>query len=142
MSRDAVASAAPPTLATMPITRTASMINLGCKVNQAEMDAVRRTLRSSGIRIVDDDTAAEIMVINTCTVTGVADQKSRQAVRRARRRNPEARIIVTGCSVQVDPGPFAAADPMATLIDSRVPDALLAEVERLIGSGWDGPLPT
>jgi threonylcarbamoyladenosine tRNA methylthiotransferase MtaB len=82
-------------------------------------------------------------------VTSTADQKSRQAVRRARRANPDAEIVVTGCSVQVDAAAFAAADPAARLVDNRSKAALLDELAALAGpppTRGDGslaaPLPT
>ena len=79
--------------------RRATIANLGCKVNQAEMDVVERLLRARGLDLVDAGQAADMVVVNTCTVTSIADRKSRQAVRRARRANPDARLLVTGCSV-------------------------------------------
>jgi threonylcarbamoyladenosine tRNA methylthiotransferase MtaB len=114
--------------------RTAAITNLGCKVNQSEMEAAARLLGERGLAVVDADRPADLVVINTCTVTAVADQKSRQAVRRARRANPDAEIVVTGCSVQVGREAFATADPAARLIDNRAKDRLLDEIERLIGS--------
>ena len=77
------------------------------------MESAARLLRERGIRVVDGDAAAgaDLVLVNTCTVTATADQKSRQAVRRARRANPDAEVVVTGCSVQVGREAFAAADP-------------------------------
>ncbi|HEX5015683.1 MAG TPA: tRNA (N(6)-L-threonylcarbamoyladenosine(37)-C(2))-methylthiotransferase MtaB [Candidatus Limnocylindrales bacterium] len=124
--------------------RSAAITNLGCKVNQSEMESAARLLRERGIRVVDGDVGAnaDLVLVNTCTVTATADQKSRQAVRRARRANPDAEVIVTGCSVQVGREAFAAADPAARLIDNRSKDALLEEVERLVGpAGSSGSLP-
>jgi threonylcarbamoyladenosine tRNA methylthiotransferase MtaB len=112
---------------------TAAIANLGCKVNQAEMEAAARRLRALGVAIVDGDRAADLVLVNTCTVTAEADAKSRQAVRRARRASPDAPVIVTGCSVQVDRAAFAAVDPAAHLVDNRSKDALLAELDRLLG---------
>ena len=71
--------------------------------------------------------------MNTCTVTAAADDKSRKAVRRARRASPAATVIVTGCSVQVAAASFAALDPAARLVANEAKDGLLAEVERLLG---------
>jgi threonylcarbamoyladenosine tRNA methylthiotransferase MtaB len=118
-----------------PGVRTAAITNLGCKVNQSEMESAARLLRERGIRVVDGDAAsgADLVLVNTCTVTSTADQKSRQAVRRARRANPAAEIVVTGCSVEVGREAFAAADPAARLVDNRSKDALLEEIERLVG---------
>ena len=113
--------------------RTAAITNLGCKVNQAEMEAAARLLRERGVRLVADGTEADLHLVNTCTVTATADQKSRQAVRRARRTSPGAAIVVTGCSVQVGREAFAAADPAARLVDNRAKDGLLAELAALTG---------
>ena len=118
----------------MTAVRTAAIANLGCKVNQSEMEATARLLRERGVAVVDGGQPADLVVVNTCTVTSVADEKSRQAVRRARRANPKAQIVVTGCSVQVGRAAFAAVDPAARLIDNRAKDGLLDEIERLIGA--------
>jgi threonylcarbamoyladenosine tRNA methylthiotransferase MtaB len=115
--------------------RTAAIVNLGCKVNQAEMESAARQLRERGVGLADGGAhgSADLVVVNTCTVTAEADAKSRHAVRRARRLNPGAEIVVTGCSVQVGAGSFVEADPAAHLIDNRHKDALIEELERLIG---------
>jgi threonylcarbamoyladenosine tRNA methylthiotransferase MtaB len=113
--------------------KTAAIVNLGCKVNQSEVDAAARMLRSRGVAVVGAHDAADLVLVNTCTVTAEADAKSRAAVRRARRENPDAALIVTGCSVQTAPEAFAAADPAARLIDNGAKDQLLAELEALIG---------
>ena len=115
------------------VVQTAAITNLGCKVNQSEMEAAARLLRERGVRLVDAASSADVYLVNTCTVTATADQKSRQAVRRARRANPEAQIVVTGCSVQVDPVAFETADPGARLIDNRSKDRLLDELDEILG---------
>ena len=112
--------------------RTASITNLGCKVNQSEMEAAARLLRERGVRLVESGGRADVYLINTCTVTATADQKSRQAVRRARRANPGAEVIVTGCSVQVDPDAFQAVDDRSRLIDNRSKDRLLDELDAIL----------
>ncbi len=117
--------------------RTAAIANLGCKVNQAEMEGAARRLREHGIAVVDGDRPADLVLVNTCTVTAEADAKSRHAVRRARRVSPDAAVIVTGCSVQVGREAFATADPDARLVDNRAKDALLAELDDLLGPGSD-----
>jgi len=134
--------------------RRAAITNLGCKVNQAEMDVLERLLRSRGVEMVERDAPADLHVVNTCTVTSVADDSSRKAVRRARRASPGATLLVTGCAVQVGRAAFAAVDPAALLVGNDAKDGLLAEVERLLGplsegSGralaptlLDAPLPT
>ncbi len=124
-----------------PIWR-AAITNLGCKVNQAEMDAVERLLRARGVGIATDAARADLHLVNTCTVTAAADDKSRKAVRRARRASPAATVIVTGCAVQVARASFAEMDPAARLVANEAKDGLLAEVERLLGEpgqAGDGP---
>ena len=118
--------------------QTAAITNLGCKVNKSEMESAARLLRERGVAVVDGTAPADLVLINTCTVTSTADQKSRQAVRRARRANPDAQIVVTGCSVQVGAGAFTAADPGARLVDNRAKDGLLAELAVLVGEGAGG----
>lgn len=113
--------------------RRAAIANLGCKVNRAEMDRVERLLRSAGVDVVDVHEPADLVVINTCTVTSIAEAKSRQLVRRARRASPEARVVVTGCSVAVDPGSLAAIDPAAALYDNDSKGRLVAEMSELLG---------
>ena len=106
------------------------------------MDGVERLLRARGVELVDAREVADLVVVNTCTVTSIADRKSRQAVRRARRTNPEARVLVTGCSVVVDPEALAAADPMARLYDNESKARLLDELAGLLGPEDGRPMPT
>ncbi len=112
--------------------RSAAIVNLGCKVNQSEMEAAARLLREAGIPLVHPGRAADLVLVNTCTVTATADEKSRSAVRRARRANPGAQVVVTGCSVQVDPGMFASVDAGARLVPNEDKAAFLAELEVLL----------
>jgi threonylcarbamoyladenosine tRNA methylthiotransferase MtaB len=128
--------------------RRAAIVNLGCKVNQSEVEAAGRLLRERGVRIVDERERADLVLVNTCTVTAVADQKSRQAVRRARRASPGGAVVVTGCSVQVDPAVLRAADPAAHIVDNDGKAALIEELAALVEPADDpagplpGPLPT
>ncbi|MGD0018399.1 MAG: tRNA (N(6)-L-threonylcarbamoyladenosine(37)-C(2))-methylthiotransferase MtaB [Candidatus Limnocylindrales bacterium] len=122
--------------------RRAAIANLGCKVNQSEMDAVERLLRERGVELVDAHAAADLVVVNTCTVTSIADRKSRQAVRRARRANPDAQVLVTGCSVAIDPEALSAADPSARLFDNEAKGRLRDEIASLLGLGDGQPMPT
>ncbi len=74
--------------------------NLGCKVNSYETEVMRQALEEKGYHIVPFEEAADIYIINTCTVTNIADRKSRQMLHRARQRSPEAVIVAVGCYVQ------------------------------------------
>jgi threonylcarbamoyladenosine tRNA methylthiotransferase MtaB len=83
--------------------RRVALATLGCKVNQCESAAVADRLRQLGHTVVGFDAEADVFIINTCTVTARTDFQSRQLVRRAARRNPDAPVIVTGCYAQVAP---------------------------------------
>ena len=89
--------------------RRAALHNLGCKVNAYEMDAVKELLIGSGYEIVSFDEPADIYIVNTCTVTNIADRKSRQMLHRAKKRSPGAVVVAMGCYVQ-SRGEAAAED--------------------------------
>ncbi len=76
---------------------------LGCKVNQYETEAMAGQFRKAGFDVVPEEEAADCYVINSCTVTNIADRKTRQFIRRAKAANPEALVCVTGCYSQVEP---------------------------------------
>ena len=83
--------------------KKAAFYTLGCKLNFAETSAIGRSLADMGIRKARPGEKADICVINSCSVTEIADKKSRQAIRRIIRQNPEAYIVVTGCYAQLKP---------------------------------------
>ena len=74
--------------------------NLGCKVNGYEMDVMQQMLQEKGYKVVPFDAKADVYIINTCTVTNIADRKSRQMLHRAKKQNPEAVVVAVGCYVQ------------------------------------------
>lgn len=76
--------------------------NLGCKVNSYELDVVQQNFADKGYKIVPFDQMADIYIINTCTVTNIADRKSRQMLHQAKKRNPDALVVALGCYVQTD----------------------------------------
>lgn len=80
--------------------RTAAIHNLGCKVNAYETESMRQQLEEAGYTIVPFAPGADVYLINTCTVTNIADRKSRQLLHRARKMNPEAIVVAVGCYVQ------------------------------------------
>lgn len=82
---------------------TFNIITLGCKVNQYESQAVSEMLSNNGFIPVVDSNLADIVIINTCTVTSVADAKNRKIIRRIRRNNPDCLIVLTGCMPQAFP---------------------------------------
>ncbi len=76
---------------------------LGCKVNQYESQAMGELFEKAGYSVVSFDSEADVYIINTCPVTALADRKSRQMIRRAKKRNPDAYVVVTGCFAQTAP---------------------------------------
>lgn len=80
--------------------KKAALHNLGCKVNAYETEAMQELLRKHGFEIVPFQEKADVYIINTCTVTNMADRKSRQMLHRARKQNPEAIVVACGCYVQ------------------------------------------
>ena len=80
--------------------KTVALHNLGCKVNAYETEAAAESFKNSGYEIVPFGPGADIYVINTCSVTNIADKKSRQMIHRARKMNPDAIVVAMGCYVQ------------------------------------------
>ena len=88
--------------------KTFALTTLGCKVNQEEGAALVEVFAGAGYALVDFDQPADIYIINTCTVTHLADRKSRQLVRRAHKQNPLSLLVVCGCYAQASPQGVAA----------------------------------
>ena len=77
-----------------------AIYTLGCKVNQYETQAMEQELRRRGHELVDFEDSADAYIVNTCSVTAVSDKKSRQMIRRAKRRSPNAVVAACGCYIQ------------------------------------------
>ncbi|MDO4176603.1 MAG: tRNA (N(6)-L-threonylcarbamoyladenosine(37)-C(2))-methylthiotransferase MtaB [Bacillota bacterium] len=90
--------------------KKAAFRTLGCKVNQYETAGMIEMFRERGYEIVGEQEFADVYVINTCTVTAMADRKSRQYIRRMKKVNPKAVVAVTGCYVQISPEEVSAID--------------------------------
>lgn len=84
--------------------KKAALHNLGCKVNAYETEAMQEMLENAGYEVVPFREGADIYIINTCTVTNIADRKSRQMLHRARKMNPDAVVVAAGCYVQAQDG--------------------------------------
>ena len=97
------------------MSKKAAFHNLGCKVNSYETEAMRRQLLEGGYEIVPEGEQADVYIINTCTVTNIADQKSRQMLHRAKKQNPDAVVVAAGCYVQAR-GDEVLADPAVDII--------------------------
>jgi len=93
--------------------------SLGCKLNQAEMDALAEALARAGHEIVGSAAEADLCVFNTCAVTAVAAQKSRQALRHLHRQNPNARLVATGCYAELAPADVRELPGVAFVAGNR-----------------------
>lgn len=117
------------------ITRKVGIMTLGCKVNQYESTAIAEEFEKHGFTIGKFSEKCGIYIINTCTVTGESDRKTRQMIRRAARHNPNAYVLVTGCYSQLNPGKTAGIDGVDFICGNgnkmRLVDAALG----LIASG-------
>lgn len=99
----------------------------GCRVNQYETEGIKEKLLSDGVSVATNDyEAADLCVVNTCTVTGEADKDAFQLMRRISRRNPSARLVVTGCLATRDPEAVRAAAPAATIVSNDKKDDIPA----------------
>ncbi len=119
--------------------KRAALHNLGCKVNAYETEAMQELLEENGYKIVPFWEKADIYIINTCTVTNMADRKSRQMLHRARKLNPEAVIVAAGCYAQTK---GEALDPEIDIVvgNNRKKDivTILEEYEKNAGTGRAG----
>jgi len=100
--------------------------SLGCKLNQSEMDSLASQLAQGGHHIVTEPGEADLCVLNTCAVTHVAAQKSRQALRRLHRDNPAARLVVTGCYAELTPEDLRDLPGVELVAGNREKEQLVA----------------
>lgn len=108
--------------------KTVAFCTLGCKVNQYETDAMRGSFEAEGYEVKEFSQEASVYVINTCTVTNMADRKSRQMMRRAKKKNPDGIIVAVGCYVQ------AAKEQLEedTLIDLVIGNNMKSRVVQIV----------
>ena len=97
---------------------TAELITFGCRLNAYESE-VMRALASGAAGVSADDTQDDTIVVNTCAVTAEAERQARQAIRRAARERPDARIVVTGCAVQLNPAAWAALPNVVRVLGNQ-----------------------
>lgn len=111
--------------------RKAAFYTLGCKVNQYETEAMEELFADAGYEICDFSDAADVYVINTCSVTNMGDRKSRQIIRRAKKTNSNAIIAVTGCYAQTAPDEVLSIDGVNIVIGTKDRKNIVALVEEL-----------
>ena len=99
--------------------RTVALATLGCKTNQFESAAMEERLQAAGYRVVPFEEGADLVIVNTCTVTAATDAQSRNLIRRARRLNDGCRVVVTGCYAQVDPQALRAIPGVSLVLGNE-----------------------
>lgn len=109
--------------------------NLGCKVNSYEMDGIQQKFQKAEYEIVDFAQKADIYVVNTCSVTNIADRKSRQMLHRAKQQNPEAIVVALGCFVQANAEKAAKDDSVDIIIGNNRKAETLEIIEEYISGG-------
>ncbi|MCC8067841.1 MAG: tRNA (N(6)-L-threonylcarbamoyladenosine(37)-C(2))-methylthiotransferase MtaB [Clostridiales bacterium] len=105
--------------------KKAALHNLGCKVNAYETEAMRQLLEEAGYEIVPFELGADVYVINTCTVTNIADRKSRQMLHKARKMNPEAIVVAAGCYVQTAQSSVGEDDTVDIILGNNKKNELI-----------------
>ena len=110
--------------------KKAAFHNLGCKVNAYETDVMEESLVRAGYEIVPFEEEADVYIINTCTVTNIADRKSRQMINRAKRKNPDALVVAVGCYVQTSEGQDAPKDMADIKVGNNEKGKLAEIIER------------
>lgn len=111
---------------------------LGCKVNQYETQALKENFINSGYQVVAEDKYADIYVVNTCTVTALADRKSRQYIRRMKKINPDSIMAVIGCYAQVNPEEACSIDGVNIVIGTNEKNKLIKYVETYLQDRYKG----
>jgi threonylcarbamoyladenosine tRNA methylthiotransferase MtaB len=125
--------------------KLAAYYTLGCKLNFAETSAIGRILGEHGIRKASDGERADICVVNTCSVTELADKKCRQAIRRITRENPGAFVIVTGCYAQLSPDEVADIEGVDLVLGNDRKDEIVQFLHNICkndGKGLTAVSPT
>lgn len=103
--------------------------NFGCRATQADASAIRHSLRSRGYSAAESDATADVVILNTCTVTAAADAEARDSVRRIHRQNPGARIIATGCYAQRAPEDLSALPGVSWVVGNSHQHAIGALID-------------
>ncbi|WP_256710513.1 tRNA (N(6)-L-threonylcarbamoyladenosine(37)-C(2))-methylthiotransferase MtaB [Paenibacillus sp. FSL H8-0548] len=112
---------------------TVAFYTLGCKVNFYDTEAIWQLFKNEGYEQVDFESTADVYLVNTCTVTNTGDKKSRQIIRRAVRRNPDAVIAVTGCYAQTSPAEIMAIEGVDLVIGTQDREKIMSFVNQIQG---------
>ena len=112
--------------------KTVAFHNLGCKVNSYEYEMMQQTVQKHGWKIVEFTQKADIYIVNTCSVTNIADRKSRQMLHRARKMNPDAIVVATGCYAQTDTDGAKSDDAIDIVIGNNHKNEIVQIIEQYI----------
>ena len=114
--------------------KSVAFLSLGCKVNAYETESMKEMFKNANYEIRQFNEAADIYIVNTCTVTNIADRKSRQMLHRAKKLNPEAVVVAVGCYVQAPQSKLEEDDLVDILVGTRGKSSVLSIVEEYIRS--------
>src|SRR5947208_15629529 len=108
---------------------TFAVATLGCKVNQADSEAISEQMSTAGFVQRDFSDAADVYIVNTCTVTHLGDRSSRQLISQARRRHPDALLVVTGCYAELNPQAVSALPGVNLVIGNSGKESLVDAIK-------------
>src|ERR1700732_401348 len=112
-----------------PLTETTfAVTTLGCKVNQADSEAISEQMSAAGFVQRDFSEVADVYIVNTCTVTHLGDRSSRQLIAQAHRRHPDALLVVTGCYAELNPKAVTALPGVDLVVGNRGKDTLVEAI--------------
>ena len=109
--------------------KTFSILTLGCKVNQYESEAMSEIFEGRGYRQVENDEFSDVYIVNTCTVTNLSDRKSRQFIRKSKKKNPNSVVAVVGCYSQVSPDEVKNIDGVDVVIGTTERNKIVDLIE-------------
>jgi threonylcarbamoyladenosine tRNA methylthiotransferase MtaB len=115
---------------------TVEVVTFGCRLNTYESEVMRRDATAAGLAGCIGGDTGDVVIVNTCAVTGEAERQARQAIRKLRRERPQARIVVTGCAAQTNPAGFAAMPEVDRVVgnDAKMRAETWAETQRLFAA--------
>src|SRR2546428_10161320 len=117
---------------------TFAVATLGCKVNQADSEAISEQMNAAGFVQRDFSELADIYIVNTCTVTHLGDRSSRQMISQARRRQPDALLVVTGCYAELNPRAVAALPGVNLVVGNSGKESLVEAIKEQRQPGTTG----
>ena len=112
----------------------------GCKLNQADSQVLAQEFQQAGFTVVRTAAQADVVVLNSCTVTANSDSKARQYLRRARRNNPDALVVATGCYAQRAKDELSVMESASLILDNRDKPTLVSTVAAKLNIATDHPV--